>query len=262
MNLTGARLQRISALCCCTLLACTVGAFGLPSSAHATTMTMVDIVVEADGHTGTWSWVDNVTGPTYSWSLPSTIEVVSSTNSSLVLATFDDITVDLDFDPFVALGFNVTAGGAPTNFTISSAVVAFAPINNGLAFASAAITATETPPFDGASVTGAFPGTKAYQAQYNGASSIFANLVSPVTVVPGGLSNTGTEKFPPGIGTRSVIPGLTSDIQSQFKFTLSANDQASGTSIFDIIVPEPSSVIMAVFGFAAFGWCAVRRRRK
>ncbi len=219
--------------------------------------------VEADGNTATWSteWVPN--GDTYSWSLPDPVDLYSSTQPGLLLATIGGLSISLETDPFVALGFNVTAGAAPANFTISSAVVPVAPpINNGLAFATAGITLTESSPYDGASLTGLFPGSKTYEAQYNGASSVFADLVPSLSVPPLGLTGTATEKYPLGVGTRTVIPGLVTDMQSQFKFTLSALDQASGTSIFDIIVPEPSSIGLAMFGLVGALWHVARRRRK
>jgi hypothetical protein len=217
---------------------------------------------EADGHTASWSTQWDITSDTATWVLPAPLNVYSSTNSELLLATVNSVSLSYDTDPFVSLGFNVVSGGAPTNFSISSAVVPLAPpITNGLAFATAGVTVTENPPFDGASLTGLFAGSKAYEARYNAGGSIFADLVSPVVVVPFGITGTGTEKFPPGIGTTVVIPGVVTDIESQFRFTLSANDQASGTSIFNI-VPEPSSVVLAACGLIGLVWHVARRRRK
>jgi hypothetical protein len=217
---------------------------------------------ESDGNTASWSTQWDITSDTANWSLPAPLSIYSSTNPELLLATVNGLTLSYDTDPFVSLGFNVVSGGAPTNFSISSAVVPVAPtITNGLAFATAGVTVTENPPFDGASMTGLFAGSKAYEARYNGGGSIFADLVSPVIVPPFGITGTGTEKFPPGVGTTVVIPGVVFNIESQFNFTLSANDQASGTSIFNI-VPEPSSVVLAACGLAALVWHVARRRRK
>jgi hypothetical protein len=235
--------------------------------ALAAATAIIRIQVEAGGHTGYWEKQANIPdgAQTFNWSLPtgSDLDIVSSTDENVVLATLDSTSISVDFDPFVALNFAVFAGPVPTNFTISSALVPFAPINNGLAFATAGVTVTETPvpSFDGASLTGLYAGAKAYQARYNGGGSVFANLISPVIVAPLDITGSMVEKFPPGVGTRVVIPGLVSDIESEFSFTLSANDQASGTSIFDIIVPEPSSVAMAGIGLLAIVWQIWRRRR-
>ena len=176
------------------------------------------------------------------------------------MGTIDGLTVSGDTDPFVLLGFVFTAGPGPTAISISTGFP-IAPITNGLAFASAAITATEGGALlDGATVTGAFSGVKAYEASYNLGTGIFADLVSPVVTVPGGGSNTLSERFPVPIGSRTLVPGLVTDIQSTFSFTLSAFDQASGTSRFDIIVPEPSSIALAMCGLVGVVIC-VRRRR-
>jgi hypothetical protein len=197
------------------------------------------------------------------WQTTTPLDIYSSTNPTTLLGTIDSMSLAADTDPFVNLGFAVTAGPVPTAFLISSGLPIL-PINNGLAFASAGITATEGGALlDGANVTGAFAGgTKAYEATYNLGGGIFADLVSPVVVPPGGGSNTLSERFPVPIGSRNVIPGSVFQIQSTFSFTLSAFDQASGTSRFDIIVPEPSSVVLAAGALAAVAVYGFRRRAR
>ena len=74
----------------------------------------------------------------------------------------------------------------PTAFTITSATIGFAPIVSGLAFATAAVTLTDgSPLIDGASMVGAFPGAHNYQAQYNGITGVFADLVPSLFAPPG-----------------------------------------------------------------------------
>jgi hypothetical protein len=232
-------------------------AYGVPVATAVLSMQ-----VESGGNTASWSTQWAIDSDKASWSLPSPLSIYSSTNPELLLATVNGLSLSYDTDPFVSLGFNVVSGGAPTNFSISSAVVPLVPtITNGLAFATAGVTVTENPPFDGASMNGLFAGAKAYEARFNGGGSIFADLVSPVIVPAFGITGTGTEKFPPGIGTTVVIPGLVFNIESQFNFTLSANDQASGTSIFNI-VPEPSTIVLAACALIGLVWQVVRRRRK
>ena len=53
------------------------------------------------------------------------------------------------------------------------------------------------------------------------------------------------------------MPGAVSDISSRFSFTLSANDIASGTSIFTVVIPSPGSAALLGLG----GLVAIRRRR-
>jgi hypothetical protein len=45
-------------------------------------------------------------------------------------------------------------------------------------------------------------------------------------------------------------------MSSQFKFTVSANDQATGTSVYVITIPEPASLGLLVLG----GLGLLRRR--
>ena len=196
-----------------------------------------------------------------SYQLTGPVNIFSVQNSELLLGTLNGLTVNGDIDPFVTLGFVMTAGAAPIAVSISTGFP-IVPIAGGLAFASAGVTATEGgDALDGASVTGLFPGPKAYEASYNLGTGVFADLVSPVVTVPEGGSNTLSERFPVPIGSRTVIPGLVSDIQATFNFTLTAFDQASGTSRFDIIVPEPSSIVLAMCGLVGVLFCARRHRR-
>jgi hypothetical protein len=195
------------------------------------------------------------------WTLDAPYSIYSTTTPGLLLGTIDSLNITTDPDPLVLLNFAVTAGGVATNFTITSSTVAFAPIVNGSAFASGSISVTDgSANSDGATAVGLFPLAKSFEAQYNGATSIFADLVSPVIVLPGQGSNSVFERSPPVAPLRTLVPGAVSDIESQFKFTLTALASAAGNGRFDI-VPEPSSIVLAVFGLAAVVACARRRRR-
>lgn len=237
--------------CACALLvlAAVVG------SSTAKADMIVSIEVSAGGHSNTWMHADTIVDP-YSWTLAAPVNIYSSTNPGLLLATIQGVNVSLEADPQVVLGFFVQAGAVDTNFTISSAVVNFPAINNPDANASAAVTVTDTGA-NGASITGAFPASKIYEAQYNNAGSVFADLVSPVVVVPPTISDSDSEQFPL-VGT-TPIAGSVFNIQSQFKFLLTANDLASGTGVFTV-VPEPSAIVLAMIGGAALLWWARRRK--
>lgn len=192
----------------------------------------------------------------YRWTLASPVNVYSSENPGNLLATINGFSVELDGDPGVSLGFAVSAAAVDTHITVTSSTVAFAPLINPLAFATAAITVTDddSSPL-GASATGLFPGNLAYRATYNGATT-FADLVLPVTAATDS-SAIGSGRFP--LAGMTVIAGAVSSISSQFDFLLSANDSASGTSRFNV-VPEPSTLALGMIGALGLAWL-VRRRR-
>jgi hypothetical protein len=191
--------------------------------------------------------IDSVTGlPYYSWSLAAAYEVYDGQD---LLFSIDSLNFVEDFDPYIRLNFAVTAGGSDTTFTLNSTVVSFATLTNPLAYASAGLTLTGDD--NGATATGLYAGGKNYQAIYNG-SSVYGNLVNSFSV--GNTTATLSERLP--TSGWQTIPGSVSSIQSQFKFTLSAADSASGTSRFEVMVPEPAT--LAILGL---GGLLLRKRK-
>ena len=216
---------------------------------------LVEIDVSAGDDTGSWSLEGPATGDPFTYDLTEPLNIYSSQNSEVLLATVESLNLRLDGDPQVILNFAVTAGEANTVFSISSALVAFGSLTIPIRLRLPASPSPTTTAM-AASVTGTFAGAKAYQASYN-AGNLFANLVSPV-VAPADNSGIGSERFP-AVGTVQ-IPGSVTSIKGSFDFILTANDSASGTSRFNV-VPEPSSVILALM--AATGlYCAARRRNR
>lgn len=215
---------------------------------------LLTITVSAGGNSGTWSLPGPATSDPFSWALPETVNIYSSQNPTVLLATIDSLNLGLDGDPQVMLNFAVTAGNANTVFGLSSALVAFGSLTNPASFATAGITVTDNDS-NGGSATGLFAGSKSYQASYNG-GNLFANLVSPVIAAPDS-SGIGSERNP-AVGT-IPIPGSVTSIKGEFSFVLTANDSASGTSRFNV-VPEPSSVILALMAATGLYWAARRRR--
>jgi hypothetical protein len=179
--------------------------------------------------------------------------------SGALLAELRNLEVTLDGDPAVDLSFAVTSGNSDTTFTITSAVVGFPAIDNPFALASVGFTLTDTSPIPG---NGAYanivaPNAGLYQATYNSGTN-FADLLGSVNLVGSGTvvaeaSSLADGEFP------KIMDSVT-DIQAQLKFTLSADDQASGSSRFEVSeVPEPVSIQLLILGFA--GFLIARRRR-
>lgn len=156
------------------------------------------------------------------------------------------------FDPFVNLNFAVSAEQEDTFFSITSALLSFDGIVNPVGRATAGITVTDGVDIDGATLSGELEGFS-YQAQYNGfpVGTTFATLIPQVMAGPGG-SQTESDSEPAAGFTPIAEP--VSDISAEFAFTLSANDVASGTSLF-VVIPEPASALLLV---AALG--LIRRR--
>jgi len=218
------------------------------------------IQLDFQNGSGSGSFLVNVPAFTdqFQWDLPSPVSVYADGGSGVLLGTIKELTVTLDGDPGITLGFNVDATNVATHVSFSSAVVTYAPLANTQGFASAAITVTDNDS-NGATVTGLLPGSTAYQAEYNG-GTVFANLLLPIAAAVDGSSTT-SGRLPP-VGNLPL--GITSSIHTQFDFMLSANDSASGTSRFnvvgDTIVPEPSTLLLASTGAIGLIW-RLRRRR-
>jgi hypothetical protein len=237
-------------------LTCAFALLAQPTAARAEFIgNLVEINVSAGGLTGSYQLNLPADENPFFWSLEAPIQIVADQNPATVLATVRSLNLVLDGDPQVVLNFAVTAGAANTNFSILSSLVSFSTLVNPPAIATAGVTVTDNNS-NGGSATGLFPGGKLYQATYNG-SSTFADLVTTV-VTPANNSATNSETFP-GVGL-TPIPGGVTSIQTEFNFTLTARDSASGTSNFFLVVPEPSTGLLALVGCVAVG-LGLRRRK-
>jgi PEP-CTERM motif-containing protein len=242
-------------LLCSVIAAAVLPVVGLSTIARGSVITTDLITIKVTGADGNGSWhlptAGNYTpGQNFSWHNTSPIVVTNGSGTTLVTVPANGLSLSIVDDPQIALNFAVTAGNSAQNFTIGSGLLSFAPITNPSAVASAAATLTDSDG-DGASVIGNETGTKLYKAFYNG-STTFALLDNSMTATSF-ASNSGNERQP--LVGRQPIVGSVSNIGAEFSFLLSAHDQASGTSIFD--VPEPSTA--GLIGLAVLG---IARRRK
>jgi hypothetical protein len=226
-------------------IALIVAAFAvLPAGAFAQGILTEDLVLTASNGTDTVTKFFPVSG-SGEFKGDKTIEL---TNIDLDgMAVIDSLTLTYVADPKVTLAFSVRAGGAPANITISSSVLNFATIANPVAYASAAVTVTDEST-DGATLTGLL-GANAYQGSFDGSpwASLLANPV---------VAGSAASAFDQGlIPAWQSVGTPVSSMQAKFKFTLSANDSASGTSVFEV-VPEPATLTLLALGFVAL----IRRR--
>ncbi len=162
----------------------------------------------------------------------------------------------------VVLNFLVSSGGAAANFTVTSANLSFAGISNATARAQAQVTVTDFGG-DGASLVGNFPNNDTYRAFYNDVNNVPATGTTFATITPGAVAApfsgaTSTEGFPDSLGgfsstdENTMVLGTVSSMSSQWKFSVSQFDSASGTSIF-VVVPEPGTMLISLFGMPLLG---------
>ena len=196
-------------------------------------------------------------GSTFDWALDKPIELwgADKYGKPHLYGKLLDATAGYIADPVVGLGFLAEAGALTTNFTISSALLAFAPINPAQARASASIGVTDGG-FDGVVLLGGHTDGSAYLAQVNGfvpGGTTFVGLIPGVAAGPGGVNSVFVDH--PGGGAYLNIGGPIVDMSTSFKFSLSPFDQANGTSVFEVI-PEPA----ALMSMALVGLALLRRR--
>jgi len=222
-------------------------------------------VVQATNANGTGTYVAQFNqgrmeqGGNYQWQLPGTM-CLQSQNGSTV-AMLNQAVILGNEDPDVTLSFNVFAGSVETTFTVTSATVSFSSMAGAQGRASGSLSITDLNG-DGVTLHHSAGSAGAFTAYFNGAppsGTVFHNLfASPITTAISGDTVTASEDFPGG-GAFSPIPGTVTNISSQFQFTLSPNDMASGTSVFTI-QPIPSPGAIALLGLG--GLVALRRQRR
>lgn len=242
------------------LVASVWGVFPQVAGASWVGADILQIQVQSNGLTASQSWLlpqNLVTsgGPGCQYSQFDVDQPVDFVSGGVLLGTVDMVSALYKSDPFVSLNVAVTAGAADTTFSFTSATISFNSIANPQAYAIASLTLTDNTG-DGATFTGLYPGGKSYQAIYTsgGGQVTWSSLLGGFAASPYG-ANTLSDRQP-GPGTQLISDTLVS-IQSQFNFTLSAYDSASGTSHFEI-TPEPATLSLLVLG----GLAILRRNRK
>jgi uncharacterized protein (TIGR03382 family) len=238
-----------------------IAVFAIGSTAKADISDIV-IRIEASNALGTAVFQGHLSdgtfyeGGEYIWELRSPTTLFS--DSGQMIASITGARVRCVDDPVVQLNFSVSAGSIMTSFTITSPTLSFGTISQAEGRVSAGVTTTDVDG-DGSNMSpSAQPGM--YTSRYNGAvpgGTLFADLL-PNSVMAGAFSsNTANGSFPGG-GAFSAIANPVSDMSARYNFTLSANDDASGTSTYEIR-PVPAPGALALMGLG--GLLAGRRRR-
>ena len=210
-----------------------------------TSQAMGEGTFEVSEKDGSWS------GDTWTWRSGSEGIAIKNAQGQ-TLATLSNTTMRYISDPVVSLSFSLMAGGAGITASIASGLLSF-PSILAEGKASAAVTVTDSDG-DGATLTGMASGGTMYSAHYNGylgAGTTFASL-GGASLVAGGWDSNSTS------GSLGFLPiGVVGDMSSQFAFSLSPNDQASGTSVW-VTQEIPAPGALALLGVAGL---VARRRR-
>lgn len=196
--------------------------------------------VDYDPGTQTWSWSGSA---------------ISVEDGGNVLATITSASVSVQQDPLIFLNFDVQAGNSTSLIQISSPLLSFGAINNPTAAASAGLTLTDSDASGSASLDAnqGSSGDEAWISQYNGyvpTGTTFLEGIGDLSVAQ--IAGSTSDNVNSGL---SNIVGAVSDMSLRYRFDLSANDSASGTSVF-VVIPEPTTLALLVLG----GLAATRRR--
>ena len=224
-------------------------------SAIPTTATIVVVDAEQGPEAGQFAAIfpaGAVIEGQYTYDLDEPVTINSQ--NGVYLGTLNSLGLVFSADPAVSLDFSVRAGPYGTNYTITAATISFAPIAYPFAYASAGVTVTDRNS-NGATLTGQFPGVKAYEARFNNIA--WADLITGPVIAPATDSNGASDRSPPGAGNWAAVGYPVSLMSSQFKFNLTALDSASGTSNFEVMLPEPATLCLVALG----GLGLIRRRR-
>lgn len=238
------------------IAACAVGASALTAMADIQGPGL-EIVARNGERVASWSaeltW--NPTAGAWTYETTDTIHLSDAEGDLGVLnPNGEGLSIIIQEDPVVNLGFAVQAGAADTEFMIGSALLSFPTIPAAYASGRASVGMSTTDlGGNGVTLTGMSfaPGSGSYAAVYNGwaaigGGTVFADSLPLLSAGPGG-TDTDSQNTP-AVGFAALGTDVSS-MSSLVHFTLSAGDIASGTSTW-VVIPEPSTVALLTLGLA------------
>jgi hypothetical protein len=228
-------------------------------TAMFTTANIIEVSATTSDGTATFSEVFPVSSfdGQLGWTLDAPLSLSAQGQE---IATIDDLSLTYDADPQVDLRFALrnTSMTDDCFFSITAATIQFTPVQDAQAAASASVTLSQgagSP--SGGALTGLFDGFL-YEARYSTSDTVneqivFAQLVPSISF-SSGLGLSSTQQLP--ASGMSSLGTTVHMMESEFQFTLSPGDQASGTSAF-LVTPEPASGLLVLLA----GVLGLRRRR-
>ena len=202
----------------------------------------------SEGNTLTWELVEEVA--------LANIAVLHEVRIEYVAIAFPGVIGrSSDAEQSVTVNFLVSSGEAAVNFSMTAAPMTL-EIPRAVGRANAATTVTDNGG-DGPGLVGNFDGNSAYRTFYNdtgnaATGSTFATLVpgvsgSPRSTVVSAGDFPGQPVAYSSVDENDIPLGSVTSISSQWKFTVAANNSASGTSNF-VVIPEPVGWLLSVCG--------------
>lgn len=190
-------------------------------------------------------------GAWWSWNYNNPDNPLPIMDGSETIGSFNRLGATLFGDPAVNVVYGVSAGPAPTLFSISSGAI-IPNMVYATAGASAANTLTDNNG-NGASLVGLFSGGQSFRADYNigGPTVVYADMEESLAV--GAFGSTGSTT--PDVNTPIGVP--VGSIRATFEFSLTAFDSSGGTGVFHV-EPEPSSLSLLAVAMLL----GLRRRRQ
>jgi len=232
---------------------CTAGLLASCAGAWALNVSPLTVVADCGGKVATWTYEWLPGESAYCLNGPVDLKAADGT----ILGRITGLSCAIQGDPALFLDFSVHAF-VEGDFAFDTGDLLFPTIDTPVGFATAATTLTADG--DGAIFSGNFTGLKSYQATYNG-GTVFASL-DGLLVSPPNNSTVQTERFPATGTTPIGVP--VSSMRAQWDFHLTAADDASGTSRFEIQevpIPDGNTLVLALAGMAPLAGCMIRRRR-
>ena len=165
----------------------------------------------------------------------------------------------VDPDPFVQGTFSVSNDSSVTREYVVDFVLPISPAIPNASYIAGSVSGTITDSNgDGSATVASTGGGSIYNAFIDGAPIRTLLTGSSFGVSSAfGSTNFGPESFGYPIGSLTG-PGASTSIALQFRFSLSAGDTASFSSIFVVNpIPAPGAMVLLAIG----GLCARRRRR-
>lgn len=197
-----------------------------------------------------WGWsLTSIGGPVDIMDGPTRIGTITN----LVAQVWREVLGNGDVEHRINLVYTVVSGNVDTQFSVLSPMFSFKALPDQIGNASAGMTLTDQN-FNGSSLSGDFANNASFNARYNTSTDFALLRTNDLSTGAGGSANDPPVNVQEVFAGPALVPVV--NMQSEFRFTLSAFDSSGGTSTY-VFVPSPGSISLLALGGLTF----LRRRR-